>query len=743
MRFALVGQPNCGKSTLFNQVAGYRADTGNFAGTTVTFTETKVRVLGDVVELVDLPGTYTLLGTNPAERVVLDYLVVKPVDAILNVIDATHLVQGLALTLELMELNRPIVLAINMMDEASRQGLKINGPALEKLLGIPVLPMIASRGQGVREAFTETWRAAREKLDVTPILFRPDIELAIEDIKRKMVQGEFPVSRRALAIKLLEGDPELSIRLGGEYKNLSEEVKNQLDQLCHQSSRQAVWLIASERQRIAQELEKQVTSQGESYLSFRDHLDDYLLHPFWGYVFLLIIISVFFGVVYGFGKLVEGLLLVFFDSLTLLVLSRIGSSSLQVQLLAGAMQGIIGGIAIVLPYLVPFLIGLGFLEDIGYLTRIAFLMDALMHRMGLHGKAIVPFILGYGCSVPAVMSTRIMEDKRDRFLSTALATMIPCAARLAVIFGLVAFYLGPWAGVGIFFYNILVISITGRIISSFLPKDSPGLIIEMPVYRIPTIRTVTSKAWFRVREFIFEAWPVLIIGSIILAGLNYFSITSYLDQIFRPFTWLLGIPEEVGTPLIFGIFRKELSLLMLAQAFGTTNFTKVLTSEQMIIYTVFVVFYIPCLATMITIKNELGWKKYGLDQRFIHLCCPYRGALSEVGIPGFLNCSRFYKCKNHCKNNCRDKNNIHQYFRISLSHLLFSYAKANRSVCIWFSSKPAAINALSTAFIIGAGPQRKISVSFDFHSGGRYLFKIVEFRKPFSPCQSCGGRSIV
>ena len=612
MRFALVGQPNCGKSTLFNQVAGYRAETGNFAGTTVTFTETKVRVLGDVVELVDLPGTYTLLGTNPAERVVLDYLILKPVDAILNVIDATHLVQGLVLTLELMELGRPMVLAVNMMDEASRQGLKIDGEALGKLLGIPVLPMIASRGQGVREAFTETWRTAREKTIAAILPFKPDIEQAIERIKEIIAKGEFPVSRRALAIKLLEGDPELSSRLGAEYKGLPNVVKNQLDLLCHQSSRQAVWLIATERQRIAHELAQKVTAQGEAYLSIRDRLDDYLLHPFLGYVFLLVIISLFFGAVYGFGNLIEGPLLKLFESLSSMILSGIGSSGLLAQLLAGAIQGISGGVAIVLPYLVPFLIGLGFLEDIGYLTRIAFLMDALMHRMGLHGKAIVPFILGYGCNVPAVMSTRIMEDKRDRFLSAALATMVPCAARLAVIFGLAAFYLGPWVAVGIYFYNLLVISITGRIISLFLPEDSPGLIIEMPVYRVPTLRTVTSKAWFRVREFVVEAWPVLIIGSVILAGMNFFSITPYLDRVFRPFTWALGIPAEVGTPLIFGIFRKELSLLMLAQAFGTTNFASVLTPEQMVTFTVFVVFYIPCLATMITIKNELGWKNMAL-----------------------------------------------------------------------------------------------------------------------------------
>jgi ferrous iron transport protein B len=397
-----------------------------------------------------------------------------------------------------------------------------------------------------------------------------------------------------------------------KHKGLVEKVHAHLDHLCDQSSRQAVWLIATERQRLARELAKKVSKQGEAHLTLRDRLDDYLLHPFWGYFFLLSILSLFFGAVYGFGNLLEGPLIEFFDGLTETVIQWIGSSGVLAQLAGGAVQGIAGGIAIVLPYLVPFLVGLGFLEDIGYLTRIAFLMDALMHRMGLHGKAIVPFILGYGCNVPAVMSTRIMEDKRDRFLAAALATMVPCAARLAVIFGLAAFYLGPWVAVGIYLYNLLVIAVTGRIITSFMPEDSPGLIIEMPVYRLPTLRTVTAKAWFRVREFVFEAWPILIIGSVILAALNFYQITSYIDQLFWPFTWALGIPVEVGTPLIFGIFRKELSLIMLAQAFGTTNFASVLTPEQMISYTIFVVFYIPCLATMITIKNEMGLKKMWL-----------------------------------------------------------------------------------------------------------------------------------
>jgi len=608
MRFALIGQPNCGKSTLFNNVAGYKAETGNFAGTTVSFTETKVRVLGEVVELVDLPGTYSLLGTNPAERVVLDYLIARKVDAVINVIDATHLVQGLLLTLELMELGRPIVLAINMMDEASRQGLKIDGEKLSEMLGIPVLPMIASRGQGVRETFIQALHIAKEKKIPQPQEYENEIESAIIDLKSKMKQGGFPISRRAIAVKLLEGDPEITKQVESKNPGMMDIIHGHLDTLCHHSSRQAVWMVATERQKIARDLSQKVSKQGKTQLSIRDRLDDYLLHPAFGYIFLLLVLGGFFALVYGIGNWLETPLLGFFDNLTDLILNRLNVEGLLAQLIAGTIQGISGGLAIVLPYLVPFLLGLGFLEDIGYLTRIAFLTDALMHRMGLHGKAIVPFILGYGCSVPAIMSTRIMEDKRDRFLSAALVTMIPCAARLSVIFGLVSFYLGPWAALGIYIFNIFVIAITGRIISRFLPEDSPGLILEMPVYRLPTLRTVTAKVWFRIREFVFEAWPLLIIGSIILAGLKYYSITQYLDMIFRPFTWALGLPSEVGTPLIFGIFRKELSLIMLAQALGTIDFGTVLTPEQMISYTVFIIFYIPCIATIVTIKNELGTK---------------------------------------------------------------------------------------------------------------------------------------
>jgi small GTP-binding protein len=541
MRFALVGRPNCGKSTLFNQVAGYKAETGNFHGTTVTFTESRVRVSGEVIDLVDLPGTYTLAGSNPAESVAKDYLASNEVDLIINVADASHLAQSLELTLDLLTLQRPVMLALNMMDEAQRLGLKVDGPGLEKKLGIRVVPLVASKGRGIKGLFLVGKDSASAKQDYT---------------QRFTEFQDDPLSRHT----------------------------------------------------VGQKLAAQFVTQGTRNLTLRDRLDDILLHPVWGYGALIVILLGFFQLVYGIGRLIEPPLMLFFDRLLALATAPLGAQSFFGMLVGGILQGVAAGIAIVLPYLLPFLLGLGLLEDVGYLPRMAFLMDALMHKIGLHGKAIVPFILGYGCNVPAVMSTRTLEEPRDRFMAAALATLVPCAARLAVVFGLVAFYLGPLPALGLYVFNLFVIAVTGRLLTYLLPEDAPGLILEMPPYRIPTFKAVTNKAWFRIREFVVEAWPTLIAGSGVLAILSYFNLAIYFNLLVRPFTWLLGLPTAVGVPLIFGILRKELSLVMLGQALGTSNFGAAMTPTQLFTFTVFVMFYVPCVATLIMLRRELGTK---------------------------------------------------------------------------------------------------------------------------------------
>ncbi len=540
MRIALIGQPNCGKSTLFNQVAGYKAETGNFSGTTVTFTESKVRVNGKVVHLADLPGTFTLGSTNPAEAEVKRFLGSHDVDAIINVVDATHLTQGLELTLELLAVNRPLVVAMNMMDEANRLGMVIDGPTLATKLGVPVMPLVASRGHGVKSLFLTTVETANGN---------------------------------------------------GHPRNMEYSADDALT-----------------RHKLAGSLAEAIISQGASRVSWRDRLDDVLLHPVGGFVALFIILFIFFQAVYGFGKLIETPILYLINLVTSQVARLAGTNTLWGAIILGILQGVAGGVAIVLPYLIPFLLGLGVLEDIGYLPRIAYLMDGLMHRLGLHGKAIVPFILGYGCNVPAVMSARILEERKDRVIASTLAVLVPCAARLSVVFGLVAFYLGPIWALFIYLFNIFVIALVGRILSHLLPEDTPGLILEMPSYRIPTLRNVINKTWFRVHEFIVEAWPLLIIGSAILAALIFYKLNPYIDLLVRPLTWLLGLPATTGVPLIFGVFRKELSMIMLRQALGVNDFSLALSYLQMLTYTVFVVFYIPCLATLSALRRELGWR---------------------------------------------------------------------------------------------------------------------------------------
>jgi len=612
MRIALAGQPNCGKSTIFNSIAGYKAITSNFPGTTVKYTETKTHIEGYTCNCIDLPGTYSLTSGDPAELEARRHLLSGEVDVIINVIDASLLCRSLELTLQLLELEVPMILCLNMMDEAQRKGIQIDAPKLSNLLGVPVIPTIATTGKGLKELFIDVLRVREEKrIGKTP-KFSKDIEEIVSQLD-SILNSEWPVKEkvptRILSIKLLEND-EFFINETKRNSNATNRIRPLQEKLEQIHGSPSDEVISSERHALAMNLfEKVSTVIHPPKRDIRITIDNWVMHKFFGYLILVGVFYGFFNFIFGIGGYIEEPLMELFDYWIGGLEEFFGKGSLALFLFRGVLQGIAGGIAIVLPYLVPFLIGLSILEDVGYLPRVAFLMDVFMHKIGLHGKSIIPFILGYGCSVPAVMATRILEFPQHRFIVSILTTMIPCAARITIIFGLVAFFISPNAALMIFALNILVVAVSGKILSTLYPEPgSLGLILEIPAYQLPPLKNTLKKSWYRIREFIVIAWPLLIIGSALLALMEYGKVDLYFNRFLSPLTHLLGLPVSVGATLIFGLLRKELSLIMLTQALGTTQVLTVMTKSQIMVFTVFVTFYIPCLATIAALWREIGKK---------------------------------------------------------------------------------------------------------------------------------------
>ena len=609
MKIALAGQPNCGKSTIFNHIAGYKAITSNFPGTTVKYTETKTRINGYTCDCIDLPGTYSLTSGDPAELEARRHLLSGEVDVIINVVDASLLCRSLELTLQLLELEVPMILCLNMMDEAQRKGIQIDAQKLSNLLGVPVIPTIATTGKGLKEVFTEVKRVWEEKRRGKTLKFSKDIEEIIDQTvsipRSQSVQEKVP--SRFLAIKLLENDPFFirEIKRTDDSIHSIESLRKKLEKIHGVPSDE---VISSERHALAMNLfEKVSTVIHPPKKDIRIAIDHWVMHKIFGYLILAGVFYGFFNFIFGIGGYIEEPLMDLFGRWIEGFEGFFGKESLSFFLSKGVLQGIAGGIAIVLPYLVPFLIGLSILEDIGYLPRVAFLMDVFMHRIGLHGKSIIPFILGYGCSVPAVMATRILEFPQHRFIVSILTTMIPCAARITIIFGLVAFFISPNAALAIFALNILVVAISGKVLSILYPEPgSLGLIMEIPTYQLPPLQNTLKKSWYRIREFIVIAWPLLIIGSALLALMEYGGVEKYINYFLSPLSRVL--PISVGTTLIFGLLRKELSMIMLTQALGTTQVLTVMTKSQIMVFTVFVTFYIPCLATIAALWKEIGKK---------------------------------------------------------------------------------------------------------------------------------------
>jgi len=618
LRIALAGNANVGKSVIFNQLTGLNQIVGNWPGKTVERAEGTLHFKGHTIRIIDLPGIYSLSTFSMEEIVSRDYIAVEKPDIIINVIDASTLERNLYFTLQLLELEAPVIIDLNQVDFAAKKGIRIDVEKLSKTLGVPVNPTVAITGSGINELLSTVIAviSGKRKLKPLKVKYGKEIEKRVQVIE-KLVSAKLPqlctvYPARWISIKLLERDTDVAGKLknyesGKEVLDYAEKLAGELETIHGEPS---PVIIASEKYGFATKIAKAVTTiEAPPKISLEQKLDALTTHKILGYPILAAVLVSMFALIFAGGNFVSaGLDYVFgiFTTYSENILSSLLPEIAVSLIVKGILSGIVAGITIALPYIVPFYIILALLEDSGYLPRAAFLMDNLMHKIGLHGKAFIPLILGYGCSVPACIGCRIMETERERFLSAFVVVLIPCAARTVVILGLVGRFVGLYAALALYAFDLILVFILGRVAFKVLPGEPVGLIMEMPSYKKPSVRNVTLKTWSRTRDFVFMAFPIIIAGSVAIEALSLSGLMNYVVESASPLMsgWL-GLPPVASIPLIFGILRKELTLILLSELIPLTT----LSSIQMIVFALVTMIYIPCLATIAACIREFGWKK--------------------------------------------------------------------------------------------------------------------------------------
>ena len=666
INIALAGNPNVGKSVIFNQLTGLSQTIGNWPGKTVEKMEGKLDFLGYHFNIVDLPGIYSLSTFTLEEIVSREFIVSEEVDLIINVIDATNLERNLFFTFQLLELNVPIILAMNQMDILHKRNIDLDFKKLEKIFKLPVLPVVAVHGLGVHQLLEKAIEMVKyrhthlnyenseyEIPDLSVILsFGKEVEDKINDLiksisadRKSVVNSHYPP--RFLAIKLLEDDEEINkifenhettsdiIQLADSFRKeleeihgedistvISSEIYNNINKIVEQ-----VLIIQSEKQT------KKIT--------LADKLDHLTTHSIWGYVILILVMLGIYIFTFSIGDFLGGLLDERYGIWSERIYSLYGENLLGVKILwDGGVGGLIGAVGGVLVYVIPFFLIIEILQDSGYLPRAAFLMDRVMHTVGVHGKSIIPMILGFGCNVPACAGCRIMETEREKKISIVLTSLVPCAATMTVVMGLVGRYLGLSWVLFLFIINFSVILIIGRILKKTMPGTCTELIMEMHEYRMPNYNVILKQTWLRSKEFVFKALPIIIILGIILEIMLIFNALEPVNLILSPISVIwLGLPMAVGIFLIYGILRKELTLVLLALFAENMGLTLVelLTPIQMITFSLVTMLYIPCFATVIIIAKQTNWK-YALQISFLEISLAIIiGGIVNWGFILFLN----------------------------------------------------------------------------------------------------------
>lgn len=632
---ALAGNPNVGKSTVFSQLSGTYVTTANYPGKTVELNLATTTFAGTSIGLIDLPGTYALGAISEDQWVARRAILDGHPDVVAFIVDATNLSRNLYMVAQFLDLQIPMVVGLNLIDQARQQGILIDSKYLAKVLGVPVIETVAVSGEGLDSLMKAALEVAAEKskLKQKSLKYGNDIEEKVASLaqyistkwhtRRDLDAKSFSLLPRALSLLLLENDPEFrdifsQVDIGREILRLASSLRKEIADV---HGEDATMRIARERHGLAGTIAleaEQISDVREGTLT---HLWRLTTSGWSGIPILLLTLFAVLGALFYFGNLMATALDSIWAAFMSPVIQRVimsvaGKGIVARTLVWGFDSGIEAALSVGIPYVMTFYFFLALMEDTGYLNSAAFLTDRLMHRLGLHGRAIIPLVAGAGCSVPAIIGTRTLTTQRERTIASTLIVMTPCSARTSVILGAVSRYLGIWPAMAVFAIILIVIVFIGYGLNKVMPGSSTGLVMEMFPFRRPSLPNVLKTTWWRVRDFLYVALPIVIGGSLALGALYESGYVWLLSRPLAPVieTWL-GLPAVAGLALIFAVLRKELALQLLVTLAivkygrGAHNLLEFMDGKQLFVYALVNTLYMPCAATIAVLGRELGWRR--------------------------------------------------------------------------------------------------------------------------------------
>ena len=660
INIALVGNPNCGKTSLFNIASGANEHVGNYSGVTVDAKAGHFDYKGYRINIFDLPGTYSLSTYTPEELYVRRYLNNEMPDVIINVVVASNIERNLYLTTELIDMDYSMVVALNMYDELEKSGTKLNYKLLGDMIGVPMIPTVSRSGKGIDELFDtviDVYERRNKSVRHVHVNYGPVIEAAVNEIKEKLRTSKTALkySPRYLALKMLEGDNEVMSMLSDnenfeELKSISSKLKAQIEDALHEDIEQA---IANEKYGFISGALQETMQQGaEDSRNITRVIDSLVTNKVVGIPIFILLMFLMFEATFVLGSYPMEWIETGITLLSSWLHSIMTPGPLKDLLIDGILGGV-GGVIVFLPNILILYLFISLMEDSGYMARAAFIMDKAMHKIGLHGKSFIPLVMGFGCNVPAIMATRTIESRSSRLITILINPFISCSARLPVYILFIGTFFPKhvgWAFLILYVAGIAVAFITARLLRRFYFKeDETPFVMELPPYRIPTIKATCRHMWSKAEQYLRKMGGIILVASVIVWALSYYprpdiegeltpqqateqQANSYMGHIGRaisPILEPLGFNWKITIALISGTAAKELIVSTLGvlyaggeeapealsakltqpnPATGSPDFTPLIAAS----FLIFVSLYVPCIASITAVAKEAGSWKWGV-----------------------------------------------------------------------------------------------------------------------------------